>query len=96
MSKSQFTISYGYIQDESTVRVIATIDILTDAGSTMSGLHKYIVPAKEKTVFDLDWSAVAISTRPQPDFCGVAISESGKTLVSKATGNTFLRIDSVR
>jgi hypothetical protein len=57
-SPTPFSFGPGFVQDRGTIRVIAQLDELVDAGETESEIMKWVSGSWSQ--FSLDWSAVRL------------------------------------
>src|SRR5215467_758638 len=87
-----YSFGSGFVQDHGTIRVIAQIDELTDAGSVASRVMKWAAKDGKWSQFSFEWSAVRVCVIREPLELFV-MGPSGEVNVGSLRGDTQEVID---
>ena len=85
-SVTPYSLGAGFVQDRGTMRVIAQIDELADAGDMSSQIMKWVAKGGKWSQFSLDWSAVRIWVTSDPLELSV-LGPDGEVLIGSPSGD---------
>jgi hypothetical protein len=91
-SPTPFSFGPGFVQDRNTLRVIAQIDELADAGSTMSQTMKWVARDRKWSYFSFEWTAIRLWVISDPIQL-FALGPHGDVLVGSSDGYEEEAID---
>jgi hypothetical protein len=94
-SPTPYSFGSGFVQDHGTIRVIAQIDELADAGSSASRIMKWVAKDEKWSQFSFEWSAVRVCVIAEPLQLFV-LGPDGEVLVGSSRGDTRETIDETK